>query len=1237
MESPHPLDLPARTSLCTETELVVGGQSQCTIVTPEDSAHRAIARHVADRLRSLSGTDVPVTTDARPDVTNVIALGQMVNNPLIEKLYWNHYVLVDSLCPGPGGWVVQTAHNPYPWTSGRNVVVLGGSDAVGVDAAAEAFLESLSDGPDLRLPYTLTAHLPEPERRASDYVVLGRNYSTVTVPECDLSEEQARELVDAAPVESLVAFQEHAARYLVTGHDAHLRAARNVLLRMCEVYEADPERRMTWPEETNSRHIFAVWDAVEESPVFTDGDRARIAGMLLRFLRALVGKTSDYGMLDTNDTIVWNHTTFPLMGLYWGGRYFRRYYDLEDMDVYLAKAAGAFQGQEKSWKPQCDADSYLTLTIGHTIEYALAEGKMHFFESGNIRTYADYLIGICDNRGWAAGFGDSSLHRSAQIPLSGVPYAFWYTRDPRYLGYLNAISGGRWLNPYHQAVSPEPFEDHAGLCVYPLDQQVYQYTCTRPYYGEPSGPPNIPFEQAFDKIAFRSGPQENDQYFLLDGYARGKHLHYDGNAILKLTDAGEDWLVDADYLVRNTTEHNMVSVIRDGRVETQIPECVGLLCSADLPGFGFTETVVRDCNGVDWYRDIFWRKGDWVVVMDRLAAKTSARYDFDCVWKALDKKDIQLDDGGGWTVRRVVAQPGRNPDDTGAEPHAFHIVNATAAVSTLRRRAGTPGLVAMLVQRQHAQLETGSWHAIQNLLYLDGPGESKGYRLSKLDERSAVLNGPAPMVLGTGRFEREDVLIEAGLFVIAEERIALCQATELRIGRMHLKASCPINLEADTASGTTSLSADAQTELGRKDESPLQIQPGLHKVSLRFSDADRDAVSRIIQACGQPQEAETPSRPASPATGRTLRELWRIEPESDPGQIRSIAPWTSVDRSGDGASPTLLVCQGNKLKCYGPGPTIYWTFTTSGLVRCVTTSDLDNDGHLEILCGGDDECVHILSSSGHEIRSHHLTERLIVGQGGTENPCVNALLAADLNGDGTVEIVAGCTNSQISMFDPEFNRIWNHGGIYHGVRKIIAADLSASGRKDILAADHYGSVHVIDPSGERPGNAYSELGDVAFDVGDINGDGELEIVNGSGTGVTAAYSSGLKRLWQFDNHGYNTREVVCWDLDGDGRSDVLVASDTGYVYALDGNGEVRWRSELGAPVTGLAVADARGHKEIAVGLANGHLVVLDARGQPTAGCGGTSPIRFVRAVASDATGGRHYITVDEEERLRVFG
>ena len=250
---------------------------------------------------------------------------------------------------------------------------------------------------------------------------------------------------------------------------------------MCEIYGSDPEREMTWPEETNARYIFAMWDTVEEASVFTDEERLRITNMLLQFLRSLVDQTYEYEGLEDNQGIVWNHTTFPLLGLYWGGRYFIAHYGLDECDTYLRKAKGAFRGQVRCWKPQCDADGYLVLTIGHTIEYALAESRSHFFESGNIDRYADYLMGISDNLGRSSGFGDSGLINNHRIPASGVPEAFWYSRDPRLLGYMRQVSNGAWANPYHQDVEPQLPEDLVGVRVYPLCKEVYDYTATGPY------------------------------------------------------------------------------------------------------------------------------------------------------------------------------------------------------------------------------------------------------------------------------------------------------------------------------------------------------------------------------------------------------------------------------------------------------------------------------------------------------------------------------------------------------------------------------------------------------------------------------------------------------------------------------------------------------------------------------------------------------------------------------------
>jgi len=51
----------------------------------------------------------------------------------------------------------------------------------------------------------------------------------------------------------------------------------------------------------------------------------------------------------------------------------------------------------------------------------------------------------------------------------------------------------------------------------------------------PLRPPKVPLDKAFDKVVLRENFDSDGQYLLLDGYFGGKHLHYDGNAIVKIS------------------------------------------------------------------------------------------------------------------------------------------------------------------------------------------------------------------------------------------------------------------------------------------------------------------------------------------------------------------------------------------------------------------------------------------------------------------------------------------------------------------------------------------------------------------------------------------------------------------------------------------------------------------------------------------------------------------------------
>ncbi|MFP3903703.1 MAG: hypothetical protein ACLFWB_05610, partial [Armatimonadota bacterium] len=597
------------------TPIVEDGVSACRILVPDGQQYTQAGERIAATIEEKSDATVPVTTDYEGTVQSdetTIALGNLNNNKMIERLYFNRYLEINSIKPGDGEYVIQSVHEPYNGPRGKNVIVIGASNVEGLHEGVDDFIQRLPDGPDIVFE--------EPILYVSDHE--------------PMSEEAAQKLIEA-PIgkHALREFWSAVQVYRDTGDLAYARRAKHILLYCGDRFIQDPDYSITWPEETTSDMLGAMWDVLEEAPVFTDEERLECTNILLMTLYETKRHVSAWSGLENNDTIIWNHTTFPLMGVYWLSRYFRRYYGNVDsrMDLYLAKVHAAFEGQVTSWKPQEDSLGYYSIVPRHTIEYTLAEDDYRYFENGSVLKHAEYTAGICDNTGDAGGFGDSGYGHGPYT--RNMHWAVWYYKDGRILWWLNRVLPNGWENPYDRSIEEEEWTELQGVNVYELHPQVYGYTKDKTYYGGPPSPPNIPQEKAFDKIAYRENLEKDAEYFLLDGYSRGKHLQYDGNAIIKYFADGEDWLIDGDYLVRNTTDHTMVSIIKDGRCDELIPTCTALDSIGDLPSAGLTQTRVHEYNDTDWTRNIYWLKGEFVVVSDVMTALEPGAYSFVGNWK----------------------------------------------------------------------------------------------------------------------------------------------------------------------------------------------------------------------------------------------------------------------------------------------------------------------------------------------------------------------------------------------------------------------------------------------------------------------------------------------------------------------------------------------------------------------------------------------------------------------------
>lgn len=620
------------------TNLVVNGKSPA-IIAPAGEGWAEAAKALAEGLAAYKPAVVSTIEAADPANRTVIALGNMLNNPLIERLYWNRYTFPNATVPGENNYLIHTVYDPYPYNGGNNIIVIGASKPAGAMPGVEKFLNLIADD---AVPYGVTFG----PGRGADAAAIAALKST--------------------PDPTFTEVTNYANLYLQTGEEAYARQAVAAMEIMAEMYVpggerskavgASTHRKMPWNEETTSWEICCVWDAFEECPLISDQLRLDYSNAILQFTRDLISHVSGYGTIGTDDLVTWNHTTFPLLGVHFGARYFDRYYHIADMPEKLDKARKCFMAQAKSWKPQEDADSYLTLTTRHSQIYCLAENELEYFTSGLYKKYADYVVAMCDNMGLASGFGDSGISSRPNLPQGALPEAMWWTDDGGYKWLLNHYADSDYSIPYDRGVEPVRPDRFTGINVFMNDPQVYEWMQKYPTYNETLVPAEVPFEDSFDKITFRENWEPDGQYLIVDGLARGKHLHYDANSIIEFVEDGERWLLDHDYLVRNTTEHTMLTVLRNGRCEELVPSMSGLSHYTDLPGFGYTDTYTKAYNGVNWRRQILWNRGEWFLVNDTVTPREDGEFDYEFTWKTIDNAGRQeIANGCDFIARRGPA------------------------------------------------------------------------------------------------------------------------------------------------------------------------------------------------------------------------------------------------------------------------------------------------------------------------------------------------------------------------------------------------------------------------------------------------------------------------------------------------------------------------------------------------------------------------------------------------------
>jgi len=723
-----------------DLSLIADGTVRCAIVCPQGRDWHKLAERIAERLRRLGASYVPIVTDTEvKDLQEhtLILLGDLNTNRAIFPLYANYYTYCDARYPGGSGYVLRTIVRPF----GRqvNYLLVGGSTLQGVAAGVQkllAKLDMLRPGPNVTLPHCLEIEL------GPELADIFAPFHTTIAKEHDFRLPEGKGNYGQA----LKEFKRNAHLYFYTGKKVFAQRARRWALFLADY---DPKVKFIHTNDYSMEELAAVWRRVSVSPAFTKADRQKLDQVM--YATAAYQEKQWWRQKDASKGIGMRHHTTGMLA-WW--TLIRTLIEIGQPDDTALNELIQWRREAEAYLDGLlchywdDADDYQSAdSVQNTASYALQSNQLEWFDNRLAACAAKRLLATVDNLGWYSGiqgYGEAlpgwerfTLNGGLLLGSCGFIY-----NDGSYKWILDHFPDLQksWgsLQPWglHQYDTGDRLQPHEpdwlkGLQVIPftsyrmglinsgdfLTTDIMDGFKQTGLNARPVSP-----ELAFDKLVLRNRPDTSGLYLLLQGSSAITLSTIDMNSIIRLTDQSKLWLVH--NTARRSLYFKNAVYVSNGTNERPIPASCELVGFADFGEVALAASRLPDNRGTNWTRNIIATKDRFTVVIDQVRAIEPGQYTAVCTWRTPGFAELTETD---WRSQQ--------------QDVTFHLLPGEMKSVSSKRLLQNDGATRPTILRQNRLLSAGVGDDLiyENLLYTSGPARQQNYTIRRIAPGMIVI------------------------------------------------------------------------------------------------------------------------------------------------------------------------------------------------------------------------------------------------------------------------------------------------------------------------------------------------------------------------------------------------------------------------------------------------------------------------------------------------------------------